>query len=178
MIDKAELVALYKEHKSYTKVAKLLGVSKQRINELLRKSSDPMVITIRESLHYKAKRCIVCNRSFRRIKRKTKYLCGACVSYRFTHKPDGEVHIRTIFYPKNCPDCKKKLIPGKRVRGYCDNCYRNRFVRHTKHYREVKRDWYFKNKGKVNEKQRKYYFTNIGHIREYMKQYVIKKLIA
>ena len=179
MVDRQEVLTLYKQYKSYTAVGRLLGISKQRVDQILRILNDPEVEKIRLAYHFKPARCIVCNRSFKGLAHGTNDTCKACVNYLYRRslgiKSD---YMRHITYPEKCTDCKKPTVSGKRVRGYCFGCYKKRFIYKMLWYKESQKKHRLNHQEEHKERCRKYYYAHREQMREYQKQKYIGQMVA
>lgn len=123
MIDRAILYEVYKREQNYKKTASYFGVSRQRIEALLRNSTDPEVIAVRASKHPTEYTCETCERLYRRTAFKDNGNCFACRTYLKMHPSGKGKGFRVLTYPKNCSKCGVEMIAKSRTMGKCRKCY-------------------------------------------------------
>src|SRR2546423_15616817 len=120
MIDRTELYEVYKKEQAYQKTADHFGVSRQRIEMLLRKCPDAEVVRIQASKRDKVhKDCLICLRPYTRIAYKDNGKCSSCNAYLRIHPSGIGKAIRPLLYPKNCSKCGCEIGVHNRVSGKC-----------------------------------------------------------
>ena len=136
------------------------NLSRERIRQILERAG---IDTSARGKRLRDERtCPVCKRLLKKWgNRRGK--CSACFHYfKSPHNPNGRM--RTITYPKNCKNCGKQLMTGKKRKGICNNCSTRLTYKKNPVYRK-----------KHHEYTRLYYKKNQIWAQEYARQYYIKK---
>lgn len=163
---------------SYTHAGKSVGVSHQRVEQLVKKyrESLPKVKAVWETMrHGRFKECTVCKRGFDVVKQGGKGLCTSCYIYCYIYKRrENSTHnrYRQLFSPENCMVCGIKTKRGRKL-GMCPRCYDKKVRSHTESFKKAQGK--YNNKPEIKEKRglsnKKYYLEHKEKLREYYKKY-------
>lgn len=167
-----EILAAFVKHKHYRQAGEVVGVSKQRVEQLVKKYlSAPVVhaayLELRTPVTHLDEFCTMCHRSFRAARFQARGLCNAC----YTHSRKTGVVKRRLLLPPTCSMCHRLLIPRSHKGGswrterrgtdYCGWCYTKR-----PEYKAMQKRYYYASGGYEQHKatMRDYYRRN----REYL----------
>lgn len=186
-----EIIAAYKKHRAYQSTGDALGISRQRVEQIVNKVApyDKEVTAIKNRFDHSKESCLVCNRSFTEVVWSWQGVCGGCRAYQ---RSSNKHRRRNLSMPKACK-CGVVFVnkwPTERCPGdLCNKCYaktdrykkdqinykkRHRVeinARLAKYYKEV---WYPKNKEKKRGYDRKNYARHKERYKELNKKRYLK----
>ena len=182
-IRELEMIRAYKQAKTYQGAANIVGVSRQRIEQVIKKyiDQDPLLYKLKNRFDHSKESCIVCKRSFnQRIHWTTSGKCQSCRNY----ERKGGKRRRWFQLPPNCLKCGyllKKVKQSKEDNDWksvrkpgdlCAACYAKtpRYKQHQKNYRDRPEI-----AEKYHKRMREYSQKNKEWLREYQRQRAIKK---
>jgi hypothetical protein len=122
--DRNKVLFDFKITRSYAETGKLNNISRQRVEQIVKKSGIPeRVKSPHDMSSWLGKNCKTCNRPLTENNHSRGY-CVACKNY-LTRKNRTKNSIRSVLYPKECSVCHKDITKKKdRSRGMCIKCYR------------------------------------------------------
>ncbi len=128
-----EILKAYLIHKHYTQTSEAIGVSKQRVEQVVKKhrSTVPQVEeayrAMKKPVDHSYESCFICHRSFSLISYGSEGMCSSCYNY----KKRGRGRERTLFRDKQCSVCGVtydwRVWRSRRTSGnWCASCFAKR----------------------------------------------------
>lgn len=136
-----EIVELFKTGSTYTRIADLSGISRQRVHQIIKKKYPEY----KKSKPNKVK-CAMCGRTFTKTYNNVNNkICKNCKQYNKHIVAIEDRRLRRFEIKKNCIGCRVsfKIKPHK-ARNRCNNCYRKYLWENFDTMKEYHKSYYLK----------------------------------